>query len=53
MPNGNTPWPHAPPTNWPLLDTYIVTAGTYRKAHQFRGANRLRVLHRGLLKLGR
>jgi len=28
-----------------------VTAGTYLKVHYFRGADRLRVLHRGLLKL--
>ena len=33
--------------------TYFVTAGTYHKAHHFRGANRLRVLHRGLLTLAR
>ena len=31
--------------------TYFVTAGTYLKAHHFRGSDRLGVLHRGLLKL--
>jgi len=30
---------------------YFVTAGTHRKLHHFRGAARLAVLHRGLLKL--
>ena len=29
--------------------TYFVTAGTYLKAHHFRGSDRLRVLHRGVL----
>lgn len=33
--------------------TYFVTAGTYEKAHFFRGAERLAVLHRGLLKVSR
>jgi REP-associated tyrosine transposase len=31
---------------------YFVTASTYRKVHHFRGADRLRVLHRGLLTVG-
>jgi putative transposase len=31
--------------------TFIVTAGTYLKAHIFRSANRLAVLHRGLLSV--
>ena len=31
--------------------TYFVTASTYRKAHYLRGADRLRVLHRGLLSV--
>src|SRR5262249_13005771 len=29
--------------------TYFVTASTYLRQHHFRGANRLAVLHRGLL----
>jgi REP-associated tyrosine transposase len=33
--------------------TYFVTVSTYQKAHHFRGANRLRVLHRGLLTVAR
>jgi putative transposase len=32
---------------------YFVTASTYLKAHHFRGANRLAVLHRGLLTVAR
>jgi len=31
--------------------TYIVTAGTYNKAHHFRTRDRLNVLHRGLLSV--
>jgi putative transposase len=31
----------------------MVTASTHRKAHHFRGAERLRVLHRGLLSVAR
>jgi putative transposase len=48
-----TPWPHAP--HHQLLDsgTYFVTVGTYLKRHHFRGAERLRVLHRGLLTVAR
>jgi putative transposase len=33
--------------------TYFVTASTYLKAHHFRCADRLRVLHRGLLTVAR
>jgi len=33
--------------------TYFVTAGTYQKEHHFRGAQRLEVLHRGLLTVAR
>jgi putative transposase len=33
--------------------TYFVTAGTYLKVHHFRGRDRLRVLHRGLLTVAR
>jgi len=32
-----------------MRGTYFVTASTSLKAHHFRGADRLRVLHRGLL----
>jgi putative transposase len=45
------PWPHAPVHMLSDRGTYFLTAGTYRKEHFFRGANRLSVLHRGLLKL--
>jgi putative transposase len=51
MPEPTTPWPHAPTHQLAVAGTYFVTAGTYLKAHHFRGAERLRVLHRGLLKL--
>ena len=47
------PWPHAPTHQLSVAGTYFVTAGTYLKAHHFRGAERLGVLHRGLLKLSR
>ena len=43
------PWPHAPLHELSGCGTYFVTAGTYRKEHHFKGAERLRVLHRGLL----
>jgi putative transposase len=49
MPEPKTPWPHAPTHQLSERDTYFVTAATYGKAHHFRGAARLRVLHRGLL----
>jgi REP-associated tyrosine transposase len=42
-------WPHAPVHQLSARGTYIVTAGTYQKAHHFRFHDRLRVLHRGLL----
>src|SRR5437870_13030178 len=45
------PWPHAPTHQLSESGTYFLTASTYRKAHHFRGAERLRVLHRGLLTL--
>lgn len=44
-----TPWPHAPTHRLSESGTYFVTVGTYRKDHHFRGADRLSVLHRGLL----
>jgi len=46
-----TPWPHAPTHQLSGRGTYFVTAATYLKAHHFRGATRLRVLHRGLLTM--
>ena len=45
----NPHWPHAPMHCLSGRGTYIVTAGTYKKEHFFRGPNRLGVLHRGLL----
>jgi putative transposase len=53
MPAPNTPWPHAPVHQLVTSGTYFVTAGTYLKEHRFRGADRLRVLHRGLLTVAR
>ncbi len=53
MPEPRTPWPHAPTHQLSVRGTYFVTAGTYLKAHHFRGADRLRVLHRGLLTVAR
>jgi putative transposase len=44
-----TPWPHAPLHQLSQRGTYFVTVGTYLKQHHFSGAERLRVLHRGLL----
>jgi putative transposase len=44
-------WPHAPTHRLSETGTYFVTAATYLKVHHFRGADRLRVLHRGLLNL--
>jgi putative transposase len=49
MPDSGMPWPHAPTHQLSASGTYFVTASTYLKAHHFRGADRLRVLHRGLL----
>jgi putative transposase len=42
-------WRHAPRHQLSTGGTYFVTASTYLKAHHFRGKDRLRVLHRGLL----
>jgi putative transposase len=53
MPNSGTPWPHAPSHQLSAGGTYFVTAGTYLKAHYFHGADRLAVLHRGLLTVAR
>jgi len=51
MRESGTPWPHAPTHQLAERGTYFVTASTYLKQHHFRGAARLRVLHRGLLKV--
>ncbi|MFZ0712545.1 MAG: hypothetical protein WAM53_21075 [Terrimicrobiaceae bacterium] len=51
MPEPPTPWPHAPAHQLSERGACFVTAGTYLKAHHFRGAERLRVLQRGLLKV--
>jgi putative transposase len=53
MPEPKTPWPHAPTHQLATGGTFFVTASTYLKAHHFRGAKRLRVLHRGLLTVAR
>ncbi len=53
MPEPPTPWPHAPTHQLSVRGTYFVTASTYLKAHHFRAADRLRVLHRGLLTVAR
>jgi putative transposase len=44
-------WPHAPTHQLSTQGTYIVTAGTYQKAHHFRGRDRVTVLHGGLLSV--
>lgn len=44
-------WPHAPLHQLSTRGTYIVTAGTYQKAHHFRERKRLNILHRGLLSV--
>ena len=46
-----TAWPHAPMHRLSRPGTYFVTAGTYQKLHHFRDADRLGVLHRGLLRV--
>jgi len=53
MSESSTPWPHAPTHQLSVGGTYFVTASTYLKAHHFRGADRLGVLHRGLLSVAR
>jgi putative transposase len=53
MPEQPVPWPHAPLHQLARQGTYFVTARTYGAEHHFRGANRLAVLHRGLLRLAR
>ena len=46
-------WPHAPLHELSARGTYIVTAGTYKKAHHFKHPGRLTVLHRGLLSVAK
>ena len=53
MPEPRPPWPHAPVHQLSTRGTYFLTASTLHKAHHFRGADRLRVLHRGLLTVAR
>ena len=53
MQEDRVPWPHAPTHQLSTKGTYFVTASTYLKAHHFRGAERLRVLERGLLTVAR
>ncbi|HEV7472791.1 MAG TPA: transposase [Pyrinomonadaceae bacterium] len=48
-----TLWPHAPVHRLSSRGAYFLTAGTYRKEHFFRSADRLRVLHRGVLTVAR
>jgi putative transposase len=45
-----TAWPHAPLHRLGGHGIYFVTAATYQRQHHFRGAQRLAVLHRGLLR---
>jgi len=42
-------WPHAPVHHLSEVGTYIVTAGTYKRAHHFHNAKRLTYLTKTLL----
>ena len=53
MADDSVSWPHAPTHQLAQQGTCFVTARTYGAEHHFRGANRLAVLHRGLLRLTR
>src|SRR5262245_9618678 len=53
MPEPKTPWPHAATHQLATSGTFFVTASMYLKAHHFRVADLLRVLHRGLLAMAR
>jgi REP-associated tyrosine transposase len=44
-------WPHAPVHRLGAAGAYMVTAGTYQKAHYFREPDRLTLLHDQLLSL--
>jgi putative transposase len=46
-----TDWPHAPSHRLTEGNTFIVTAGTYRKQHFFLGKERLQMLQDNLLSL--
>ena len=46
-------WPHAPIHRLGENGTYIVTAGTYRKEHFFRGRERLDYLEANLLRISK
>jgi putative transposase len=47
----NLSWPHAPLHRLSASGTYIVTTGTYQKAHFFRDPERLNLLESTLLSL--
>ena len=46
-------WPHAPIHRLGEHGTYIVTAGTYRKEHYFRGRQRLDCLEENMLRIAK
>ena len=46
-----TDWPHAPTHRLDAAGAYMVTAGTYQKAHYFRCSDRLTLLQDQLLSL--
>jgi hypothetical protein len=46
-------WPHAPPHYLGAAGVYMVTAGTYRKEHFFRGRKRLHHLTNSLIELAK
>ncbi|MBX3732160.1 MAG: hypothetical protein KF791_06155 [Verrucomicrobiae bacterium] len=46
-------WPHSPTHQLATGGTFFVTTSTYHKDHYFCGAQRLGVLHRGLLTVAR
>ncbi|MDZ4859922.1 MAG: hypothetical protein SGI88_13165 [Candidatus Hydrogenedentes bacterium] len=45
------PWPHAPVHQLSESGTFFVTASTYNQEQHFRGAERLAILQRGLIKV--
>jgi putative transposase len=49
----NIDWPHAPVHRLSEAGVYLVTAGTYRKEHFFRGDDRLDLLQSSLLCLAK
>jgi putative transposase len=46
-----TYWPHAPVHRLTHQGAFMVTAGTYGKAHLFKDGPRLRMLHEALLRI--